>query len=401
MLTAGPSFHAAKRYPMTVIERIAEYHAELTEWRRDLHAHPEIGFEEERTSELIASRLGEFGCEVTRGLGKTGVVGSLQVGSGNHAIGLRADIDALAMDEDNQFDHRSQIPGRMHGCGHDGHTVMLLGAARYLAETRNFDGTVHFIFQPAEEGTGGAAAMVADGLFERFPVDAVFGMHNRPGLAEGEFAVRSGPMMAGGGFFDITIQGRGAHGARPETGIDPVIVAAHIATALQTIISRNLSPFETAVISVTRIEGGDAYNVIPERAYLRGTMRAFSDAAMAAIVKGLNEIAPGIAGAMGAMAEVETQVLFPPLINDDAEAAFVGDVAAALVGEDKVTRDGPQVMASEDFPHMMQGRPGAYLNIGTGLEACTVHNPSYDFNDAVLPLGASFWARLVETRLAK
>ncbi len=386
---------------MTVIERIAEYHAELTEWRRDLHAHPEIGFEEERTSELIASRLGEFGCEVTRGLGKTGVVGSLQVGSGNQAIGLRADIDALAMDEDNQFDHRSQYPGRMHGCGHDGHAVMLLGAARYLAETKNFNGTVHFIFQPAEEGTGGAAAMVADGLFERFPVDAVFGMHNRPGMAEGEFAVRSGAMMAGGGFFDITVQGRGSHGARPETGIDPVIVAAHIATALQTIISRNLSPFETAVISVTRIEGGDAYNVIPDRAFLRGTMRAFSDEAMAAIVKGLNEIAPGIAGAMGATAEVDTQVLFPPLINDDAEASFVGDVAAALVGEDKVERNGPQVMASEDFPYMMQGRPGAYLNIGIGLEACTVHNPSYDFNDAVLPLGASFWARLVETRLAK
>ena len=386
---------------MTASERIAEYHAELTEWRRDLHTYPEIGFEEERTSEIIATRLEEFGCEVARGLGKTGVVGSLRLGSGEPAIGLRADIDALAMDEDNDFAHRSQIPGRMHGCGHDGHTVMLLGAARYLAETHNFNGTVHFIFQPAEEGTGGAAAMVADGLFERFPVDAVYGMHNRPGMAEGEFAVRSGPTMAGGGFFDIAIQGRGAHGARPETSIDPVIVAAHIATALQTIISRNLSPFETAVISVTRIEGGDAYNVIPDRAFLRGTMRAFSDEAMAAMVKGLNEIAPGIAGAMGAMAEVETQVLFPPLVNDPAEATFVADVAAALVGEDMVEREAPQIMASEDFPHMMKDRPGAYLNIGTGLEATGVHHPSYDFNDAVLPLGASFWARLVETRLGK
>src|SRR6185437_2343369 len=243
--------------------RIAQFAEELTRWRHDIHAHPELGFEEQRTSAFVAEQLQSFGCEVHRGVGRTGVVGVLRQGNGSKSIGLRADMDALPIREANRFDYRSQNEGRMHACGHDGHTTMLLGAARYLAETRGFDGTVNFIFQPAEEGLGGAAAMVEDGLFERFPCDAIFGMHNRPGLAVGKFAIRPGPMMAGGAFFDIAIAGRGAHGARPESGVDPVVVAAHITTALQTVIARNVRPIDTAVLSVTQIHAGDAYNVIP------------------------------------------------------------------------------------------------------------------------------------------
>jgi hippurate hydrolase len=388
---------------MPIIDRIAQLHDDLKSWRRDIHAHPELGFEEARTSDLVAARLAEFGCEVYRGIGKTGVVGRLRVGNSPRSIGLRADMDALPIQEANSFDHRSRHEGRMHACGHDGHTTMLLGAARYLAETRNFDGTVHFIFQPAEEGLGGAEAMVKEGLFDRFQCDAIFGMHNAPGLRVGKFAIRTGPMMAGGGFFDITVIGRGAHGARPESGVDPVVAASHIAAALQTIVSRNVRPVDTAVVSVTRFHAGDAYNVIPERAVIGGTVRAFERATLALIEQNMRRIAGGVAGGLGASAELDFRSLFPPLVNDAAETAFIADAATELVGADNVDRDSALVMASEDFSYMLNQRPGAYIRIGNGDEpgACQVHNPGYDFNDAILPHGASLFARLAERKLAR
>ena len=393
----------SKHRTMPIADRIALMHAELTEWRRDLHAHPELGFEETRTSDLVAAKLAAFGCEVHRGLGKTGVVGTLRAGASPRSVGLRADMDALPIAEANLFAHRSQHQGKMHACGHDGHTTMLLGAARYLAETRNFDGTVHFIFQPAEEGLGGAKAMVEDGLFEKFPCDAIFGMHNRPSLPLGHFAVRAGPMMAAGAFFDIRVTGKGAHGARPETGIDPVMVAAHIAIALQTIVSRNAPPVETAVLSVTKIHGGDAYNVIPQTAQLAGTVRAFSRDVMALIEASMRRIAKGVAEAFGATAEVDFRFLFAPTVNDAREAEFAAGICAGLVGAQNVERNPALIMGSEDFSFMLEKVPGCYINIGNGVGegGCEVHNPAYDFNDAALPLGASFFARLVEARLAK
>jgi len=386
---------------MPPFDRIAANHDELTGWRRDIHAHPELGFEETRTSDVVAQKLEAFGIEVTRGVGKTGLVGRLRAGNSPRAIGLRADMDCLPILEANSFAHRSQNAGRMHACGHDGHTTMLLGAAKYLAATKNFDGTVHFIFQPAEEGLGGADAMVKDGLFERFPCDAIFGMHNRPGLAIGKFQIRPGPMMAGGAFFDIHVTGVGAHGARPEAGIDPVIVGAHIATALQTIVSRNVRPADTAVLSVTQIHGGDAYNVIPEKAVLRGTVRCFSDAVMNLVEDRMRRIADGVAGGLGARAEVDFRALFPALVNHADEAQFIADCAADVVGEANVNRNSNPVMASEDFAIMLKSVPGAYIQIGNGEGegGCEVHNPNYDFNDAALPFGASLFARLVEKRL--
>jgi amidohydrolase len=388
---------------MPIINRIAGMHDDLTRWRRDIHAHPELGFEEQRTSDLVAAKLAEFGCEVYRGIGKTGVVGRLRVGTSPRSVGLRADMDALPIQEANDFDYRSRNDGRMHACGHDGHTTMLLGAARYLAETRNFDGTVNFIFQPAEEGLGGAAAMVEEGVFDRFPCDAIFGMHNTPGVAIGKFTIRTGPMMAGGGFFDITVLGRGAHGARPESGVDPVIAASHIAAALQTIVSRNVRPVDTAVVSVTRFHAGDAYNVIPERAVIGGTVRAFDNETFALIEQNMKRIANGVAGGFGATAEVDFRSLFPPLINDAGEAAFIAETAAEVVGAENVERNGQLVMASEDFSHMLNMRPGAYIRIGNGDApgTCQVHNPGYDFNDAALPIGASLFARVVERKLAR
>ncbi|OGA31922.1 MAG: amidohydrolase [Betaproteobacteria bacterium RIFCSPLOWO2_12_FULL_64_23] len=386
---------------MPIADRIAKMHVELTGWRRDLHAHPELGFEETRTSDLVAAKLAAFGCEVHRGLGKTGVVGTLRAGAGARSVGLRADMDALPIEEANTCAHRSRHQGKMHACGHDGHTTMLLGAARYLAETRNFDGTVHFIFQPAEEGMGGAKAMVEDGLFEKFPCEAIFGMHNRPGLPIGRFAVRAGPMMAAGAFFDIRVTGKGAHGARPETGIDPVMVAAHIAIALQTIVSRNAPPVETAVLSVTKIHGGDAYNVIPQTAQLAGTVRAFSREVMALIEASMKRIVKGVAEAFGATAEMDFRFLFAPTVNDAREAEFAAGICAGLVGTHNVDRNPPLIMASEDFSFMLEKVPGCYINIGNGEGegGCEVHNPAYDFNDAALPLGASFFAQLVEARL--
>ena len=388
---------------MQIIPRIEEFYDDLVNWRHDIHAHPELGFEERRTSDLVAEKLAGFGCEVHRGIGRTGVVGRLRIGNSSRSVGLRADMDALPIQEANSFTYRSRYDGRMHACGHDGHTTMLLGAARYLAETRNFDGTVHFIFQPAEEGLGGGDAMVKDGLFDRFPCDAIFGMHNAPGLAVGKFAIRTGAMMAGGAYFDIGVTGRGAHGARPQAAIDPVIVASHITTALQTIVSRNVKPVDTAVLSVTQIHAGDAYNVIPQQAFIRGTARAFSTETLGMIEENMQRIATGVASGFGATAELDFRIVFPRLINDASEAAFIANVAAELVGGDNVNRNAGLVMASEDFSFMLNSRPGAYIRIGNGdeLGGCQVHNPGYDFNDDVLGLGASLFAQLAERKLAR
>jgi len=383
--------------------RIAELHEPMTAWRWDIHAHPELGFEEQRTSDLVAKKLAGFGVEVHRGIGKTGVVGVLRSGSSKRSVGLRADMDCLPIHEANTFAHRSKHDGRMHACGHDGHTTMLLGAAQYLAETRNFDGTVNFIFQPAEEGIGGAKAMVEDGLFKRFPCDAIFGMHNRPGMPLGKFAVRSGPMMAGGAFFDIDIEGRSSHGARPESGVDSVLVAAHVITALQSIVSRNVRPVDTAVVSVTKVHSGDAYNVIPQTARISGTVRAFSNEVMELIGRNMARVAEGVAAGLGARAKTDFRAIFPPTVNNAEEADFAAGVCADIVGAESVRRDPALIMASEDFSFMLNEVRGCYVNIGNGdgEGACEVHNPSYDFNDAALPYGVSFFARLVEKRLAK
>lgn len=388
---------------MAVIEPIARLQEEMTRWRRDIHAHPELGFEENRTSGVVAKKLREFGLEVHRGIGKTGVVGVLRAGNASRSVGLRADMDALPIHEANTFAHRSTSDGRMHACGHDGHTTMLLGAAKYLSDTRGFDGVVNFIFQPAEEGIGGARAMIEDGLFEKFPCQAVFGMHNRPGLPLGKFAVRAGPMMAGGGFFDIRVTGKGSHGARPEAGIDSVLVASHIAIALQSIVSRNVRPVDAAVVSVTKIHGGDAYNVIPQTAQLSGTVRAFTRDVMELIETGMRRVVKGTAEAFGAAADVDFRVIFAPTVNDAVQAEFVAGVCDEIVGDDNVNRNPSLIVASEDFSFMLEKVPGCYFNIGNGAGegACEVHNPAYDFNDAALALGASVFARIVEKRLAK
>jgi amidohydrolase len=388
---------------MTVLSPLIErHHAELTAWRRDLHAHPELGFEEHRTADLVARRLASFGVEVHRGVGRTGVVGVLRSGGSPRTIGLRADMDALPIEEANGFAHRSGHAGRMHACGHDGHTTMLLGAAKVLAETRDFDGTVHFVFQPAEEGLGGAKAMIDDGLFERFPCESIFGMHNRPGLAIGRFAVRSGAMMAGGAFFDIDVTGVGAHGARPESGVDPIMVGTQIASALQTIVSRNVAPVDTAVLSITRFHAGDAYNVIPQTARLSGTVRAFSSATMTMIGERMARTAQGVAQAMGATAKVDFRVNFAPTVNDPQQAEFAASVCTELVGAECVDRAPPLIMASEDFSFMLERVPGCFLNIGNGAGegGCEVHNPAYDFNDAAIPHGVAFFVRAVQRRLA-
>ena len=376
------------------------YQTELADIRQDIHAHPELGLEEHRTAEIVARKLQEWGIEVHRGVGVTGVVGVLRNGNGQTAIGLRADMDALPVLEINDFPYASKNPGRMHACGHDGHTTMLLGAAKYLAETRNFNGTVNFIFQPAEEGTGGALAMLKDGLFERFPCNAVYGMHNRPGMPIGQFALGSGTRSAGGAFFDIEITGKGAHGARPEQSIDPVLVACHIGTALQSIVSRNISPNDTGVLSVTRITSGDAYNVIPQTATMAGTVRTMKRDTMVQIETNMRRMVEAVASGFGAAATLDFRVIFAPMVAADDEALFMGDVAAELVGEAKVRRDAPAGMGSEDFSFMMEKVPGAHIGIGNGPSAA-LHNHLYNFNDEAIPFGVALWAKIAERKMPK
>src|SRR5579883_76721 len=388
---------------MPTIPEISAFHNEMTAWRRDFHRHPELGFEEKRTADLVAERLASFGIEVHRGLGRTGVVGTLRAGSGGGAIGLRADMDALPMEEKNDLPHRSQNPGRMHACGHDGHTTMLLGAARYLAASRNFAGTVHFIFQPAEEGLGGAKAMIDDGLFEKFPVDTVYGLHNAPRRKLGSFYTRPGPVMAGSANFDILVQGRGSHAARPENGIDPVVAAAHVVTALQTVVRSTVSSLDTAVLSTTQIHGGSAYNVIPDEVKICGNARAYRSEVMDQIEQSIRRIIAGIATSFGATLSLDFRRIYPPLVNHEREAMIAADAAASVVGETNVERNGPPRTASEDFSFMLQKRPGAFIFLGGGDGEAVrdVHNPHYDFNDEILPLGASYFARLVEMTLPK
>lgn len=388
---------------MPVTNRIADLHGEMTEWRRDIHAHPELGFEENRTSDIVAEKLASFGIEVHRGLAKTGVVGTLKGSDGSRAIALRADMDALPIQERNAVDHCSKNDGKMHACGHDGHTTMLLGAAKYLAETRNFSGTVHFVFQPAEEGLGGGRAMVEEGLFEQFPAEAVYGMHNWPGLPPGEIAVRTGPMMAACDEFKIVISGKGAHAAMPHLGVDPVVMSAHIVSALQTITSRTLDPLDSAVLSVTTVHGGDAFNVIPESVVLGGTVRTFREEVQSMIERRMREIVENMSAGFGGRAEMEFHRRFPATVNTATETGHAAAAAAEVVGADKVHHDLDPCMGSEDFAYMLHARPGSYIWVGNGEGAggCFLHNPTYDFNDEVLPVGASYWARLVETQLPK
>ncbi|MDB5521702.1 MAG: Peptidase amidohydrolase, partial [Tardiphaga sp.] len=372
---------------------------DLTAIRHDLHAHPEIGFEEVRTSGIVAEKLASWGVEVHRGVGGTGVVGVLKgKGSGTKRIGLRADMDALPMEENTNLKWRSTIPGRFHGCGHDGHTTMLLGTARYLAETRNFDGTVHFIFQPAEEGLGGARAMIKDGLFSRFPCDEIYGLHNAPDLNHGEIAIFPGPGMAGADFFDITITGYGAHGAMPERSKDPVVIAMALGQAMQTIVSRNVDPLKSAVLSITKIHAGSAHNVIPNEAVLSGTVRAFDDKVRTLIRERMRALAAGMSIAFVCEINVDIRDIFSVLVNQEEQATAVADVARTIVDPAKVFTTSRPKMGSEDFADMLHAVPGAYFWLGHD-GSVPVHNPGFVLDDKILPVGASMFARIIETRL--
>jgi len=388
-----------------VYRRLSGLHAELTAFRRDLHAHPELGFEEQRTAARVAEALRVCGVdEVHTGIGKTGVVGVIRgrgTGSGR-TIGLRAEMDALPMTEDNEFAWRSSHKGVMHGCGHDGHVTMLIGAARHLAETREFDGTAVLVFQPGEEGHGGAKAMIDDGLFDRFPVDAVYGMHNMPGIPAGRFAMRVGAIMAGVDRFDIRVIGRGGHAAFPHRAVDTVLVQAQIVTALQSLVARNVDPLDSAVVSVTKVHGGEAYNILPEEVVLSGCIRYFTAEIQQSLREGIERVARGVAQAYGARIEYEYHYGYPATVNTAREVQAAARAAAAVVGESAVDTAVAPVMGAEDFAYMLQARPGAYILLGNGdgeIGGCMLHNPRYDFNDAVLPIGASYWVKLVEQQL--
>jgi hippurate hydrolase len=389
----------------TPIERIRGYHGELTALRRDIHAHPELSFQEDRTSTLVAEKLAAWGIEVHRGLAKTGVVGVIpgRKRTSGRGIGLRADMDCLPMHENNSFAHKSQNEGRMHACGHDGHTTMLLGAARYLAETRNFDGTAYLIFQPAEEGGGGGEVMVKEGLFKRFPANEVYALHNWPGLPPGKMAVRAGPVMAATDEIQITVRGRGGHGAMPHLAVDPVLAAAHIITALQSIASRSVNPIDAIVVSICSMATSQVgvFNVIPDHVKLVGTVRSFQPETRDLAERRLREIATKTAEALGASAEVIYARGYPATVNSVQGAAFAAQVGKRMFGAENVITEHEPTMGGEDFSFMLQERPGAYVFLGQGgaQGGCLLHNPNYDFNDEVIPLGAGYLAALVEEAL--
>jgi hippurate hydrolase len=394
---------------MTPIESILADAASIAAMRRDIHAHPELCFEEQRTSDLIAKALTDWGIPVHRGLAKTGVVGIVKAGTSSRAVGLRADIDALPITERNRFAHASTQPGKMHACGHDGHTAMLLAAAKHLSRHRDFDGTVYLVFQPAEEGGGGAREMIDEGLFEKFPMEAIFGAHNWPGLGVGQFAVRSGPVMASSNEFKITIRGKGSHAALPHNGIDPVPVACQIVQGFQTIVTRNKRPADAAVISVTMIHAGEATNVVPDDCVIEGTVRTFTLDVLDMIERRMEEVAQHTCAAFGATCEFAFHRNYPPTINHPAETAFFRRVAAEVAGADNVLDFDP-AMTAEDFSYFLLHKPGCYFVIGNGDGAhrsvghaegpCMLHNPSYDFNDELIPLGATMWVQLARAWLA-
>ena len=395
---------------MQLIESILADAASIATVRRDIHAHPELCFQEQRTSDVIAQALTDWGIPVHRGLGKTGVVGIVKSGNSTRAVGLRADIDALPMTEANKFPHASQHHGKMHACGHDGHTAMLLAAAKHLSRHRNFDGTVYLVFQPAEEGGGGAREMIRDGLFERFPMEAMFGAHNWPGMKVGEFALKTGPCFASSNEFKITLRGKGAHGAMPHLGVDPVPAACQMVQGFQTIISRNKRPLDTGVISVTMIHTGEATNVIPDTCVMEGTVRTFTTEVLDLIERRMRAMAESTAAAYECVCDFEFHRNYPPTVNHDAETAFARRVLGEVVGPDKVHEFEP-TMGAEDFSYFLLEKPGCYFLIGNGdgahrvgghgLGPCMLHNPSYDFNDDLIPLGATAWVRLAEAWLGQ
>jgi hippurate hydrolase len=394
---------------MNLIDPIVSAAAEIAAIRRDLHAHPELCFKEVRTADVVAAKLTQWGIPIHRGLGTTGVVGILKAGSSQRAVGLRADMDALPMQEFNTFAHASKHAGKMHACGHDGHTAMLLAAAKHLAQHRNFDGTVYLIFQPAEEGGGGAREMIKEGLFEQFPMEAVFGLHNWPGMLQGQFAVSAGPVMASSNEFKIVLHGKGGHAAMPHMGVDPVPVACQLVQAFQTIISRNKKPIEAGVISVTMIHAGEATNVIPDSVKIEGTVRTFTFELLDMIEQRMQEISHNLAAAFGVRCEFEFRRNYPPTINAAAEADFARGVMVDIVGAENIRAQEP-TMGAEDFAYMLMAKPGCYVFLGNGDGdhravghgggPCMLHNPSYDFNDDLIPLGATYWVRLAEKFLA-
>jgi amidohydrolase len=386
---------------MPIVNRIADLHPEITAWRRDIHAHPELLFDVHRTAGFVAEKLKSFGCdEVVRGLGKTGVVGVIRgrKGPNSRTIGLRADMDALPIEEANDLPYKSTIPGKMHACGHDGHTAMLLGAAKYLAETRNFAGTAVVIFQPAEEGGGGAREMVKDGLMERFAIEEVYGMHNYPGLPVGEFALRAGPLMAAADRIQIEIEGVGGHAARPHFAVDTILVGAQMINQIQSIVSRNVDPLESAVISITMFQAGNTDNVIPQTALLRGTARSLIPEVQDLLEKRLHEVVEGTARLYGAKAKLTYRRDYPVTRNHERQAAFAASVAAEVVGKEHVDDNVAPVMGAEDFSFMLNARPGAFIFVGNG-DSAGLHHPRYNFNDDVIPIGMSYWVKLVETAL--
>ena len=388
---------------MPIVNRIADLHGDITAWRRDLHAHPELLYDVHRTAGAVAEKLRSFGCdEVVAGIGRTGVVGVIRggaAGEGGRVIGLRADMDALPIEEANDVPYKSTAPGKMHACGHDGHTAMLLGAARYLAETRNFAGTAVIIFQPAEEGGAGGKAMVQDGLMERFHIEEVYGMHNYPGLPVGQFALRTGPMMASADRLVIAIEGKGGHAARPHATIDTVLVGAQIINAIQSIVARNVDPLDAAVVSICVFQAGSTDNVIPQTAQLRGTARALRPQVRDLLEARLQQVVTGTAALYGATAKLNYRRDYPVTSNHARQAAFAASVAAQIAGRERVNEQVAPVMGAEDFSFMLEARPGAFIFTGNG-DSAGLHHPAYDFNDEVIPFGTSYWVKLVETALA-